>query len=122
MGLNEKYAEHPNMKSMDFIGGLGCWLAINTLFSLFLFIMFVIVFVFFYPSLPGKGWLKGLYFGIIISFIKNLPEAFDQWIVIVYPYELILAQLINTTISIIFIGIIMQIIFTKSKAIEEIHP
>lgn len=49
-----------------------------------------------FKCLPGKEWIKGLVFGLIIGIIKSVPEAFNQFMTINYPAPLIMEQLFNT--------------------------
>jgi len=86
-GANKQFEGHPSIKSFDFIGGLGNWILLTMIFGILLMIFWMFLYNLLYNSLPGKGWLKGLSFGIIIGFVKAVPEAFNQWIVINYPHH-----------------------------------
>lgn len=63
--------------------------------------------------------MKGLSFGLIIGFIKSVPEAFNQWMIINYPVPLILVQLFNTYLSIIIFGLLLGFIFYGSLTVEN---
>ncbi|MEW6574363.1 MAG: hypothetical protein AB1374_12120 [Bacillota bacterium] len=88
--INKQFEGHPSIKSFDFIGGLGNWIVLTMVFGIILMIFWIFLYNLFYNSLPGKNWIKGLFFGLIIGFIKSVPEAFNQWMVIDYPVPLIL--------------------------------
>ena len=95
MGINKQYEGHPTIKSFDFIGGLSNWILLTLLFGTFLTIVWIVLYLLFYRSIPGVRWRKGLFYGLIIGFIKAVPEAFNQWMLFVYPVPLILMQLVN---------------------------
>ncbi|MEW6042143.1 MAG: hypothetical protein AB1633_11545 [Elusimicrobiota bacterium] len=118
-GIYEQYEGHPSTKPMDYFGGLGNWLLLTMLFGIFLEIVFIILYLLLYKSIPGTGWKKGLSFGLMIGFIKAVPEAFNQWMLFAYPTILIHIQLINTLISLIIFGILLAVIFEKFKVIEK---
>ena len=118
-GINKQFEGHPSIKSFDFIGGLGNWIILTMVFGIIEMIFWIFLYNLLYNSLPGKNWVKGLSFGLIIGFIKSVPEAFNQWMVINYPVPLILVQLFNTYLSIIIFGILLGFIFYKFKIIEE---
>ena len=117
--INEQFEGHPSIKSFDFIGGLGNWIILTMVFGISLMVIWIFLYKLFYLSLPGKDWIKGLYFGIIIGFIKSVPEAFNQWMVINYPTPLILVQLFNTLVSLVIFGTLLGFFFSKFKVITN---
>ena len=117
--INKQFEGHHSIKSFDFLDGLGNWIILTMVFGIFLMIIWMFLYKLFYLSLPGKGWIKGLYFGIIIGFIKSVPEAFNQWMVIDYPTPLILVQLFNTFISLIIFGALLGFFFSKFNVITN---
>lgn len=119
MGIFEQYEGHPTMKPMEAFGGMGNWILLNALFSVFLIAIFIALYLLLYESIPGTGWKKGLSFGLMIGFIKAVPEAFNQWMLFVYPTILIQVQLINTLIGLVIFGILLAVIFEKFKVIEK---
>lgn len=117
--ISKQFEGHASIKSFDFIGGLGNWIILTMVFGIMLMVLWIFLYNLFYVSLPGKNWTKGLFFGLIIGFIKSVPEAFNQWMVINYPVPLILVQLFNTYLSLILFGILLGFFFYKFKVIEE---
>ena len=115
--INKQFEGHPSIKSFDFIGGLANWIILTMVFGIFLMIIWIFLYKMFYQCLPGKGWTKGLCFGIIIGFIKAVPEAFNQWMVIDYPVPLILVQLFNTFIGLVIFGSLLGFFFSKFNVI-----
>ena len=119
MELYGQYGDHPSIKPMSAFGGMANWLITNSLFSTVFMTAVIILFIVLYQSLPGKGWIKGLSFGFIIILIKAIPEAFNQFMLFVYPIELILIQLINSSISIPIFLIVLALFYSKFKVIES---
>lgn len=118
-GIFKAYEGHPTMKPIEEFGGQGNWVLLNLLFGLALMIFFIILYFLLYKGLPGNDWKKGVFYGIMIAAIKAVPEAFNQWMLFVYPNKLILIQLANTLVSLILFGTYMGIIFEKFHVIEE---
>lgn len=116
--LNKQFEGHPSIKSFDFLGGMTNWVLVTFLFGIFLSIVFIVLYPMLYAKLPGEGWSKGLAFGAILAFIKAVPEAFNQWMVIVYPWELIVLQLVNTVLGLLIFGTILGALFRKFKVIQ----
>jgi len=118
-GIFAQYNDHSSMKPMETFGGQANWILLTMLFGTFLIIIFIILYLILYEGLPGKGWQKGLFFGVMIAFIKAVPEAFNQWMIFEYPNILIIIQLINTLTGLVVFGIAMGIIFDRFKVIER---
>lgn len=117
-GILDQYMGLPIMKPMDAIGGEGIWLSLMMLFNLFLIFIFISLYLILYKGLPGEGWKKGLFFGVMLALITAVPEAFNQWMIFEYPNILILLQLMNTLVGLIIFGIALGIIFDKFKVIK----
>jgi len=119
--INERFEGHVSIKTFDFIGGLGNWILLTMIFGIVLMIVWIILYRFVYVSLPGNGWIKGLVFGLIIGFIKSVPEAFNQFMVINYPIPLIVVQLVNTLLGLTIFGVLLGFFYSKFKVIEEVE-
>ena len=117
-GIYKQYEGHPSTKSFDYFGGIANYLLLTAVFSIFLIVIFIILYLLLYKSIPGKNWKKGLSFGLIISLIKAVPEGFNQWMLFNYPTILIITQLINTVIGLLIFGIILAAIFEKFDVIK----
>lgn len=119
--VNKQFAGHVSIKSFDFVGGLGNWIFITMLFGILLMIFWIVLYRFCYSCLPGKNWIKGLVFGLVIGIIKSVPEAFNQWMTINYPTPLIIVQLVNTFLSLVIFGSLLGFFFAKFNVIEEVE-
>jgi hypothetical protein len=118
-GIYEKYINHPSTKSMDYFGGQGNWIFLMALSSIILITLFIVLYLLLYQSIPGKGWKKGIVFGLMIWIIKAVPEAFNQWMLFDYPAILIIIPLINGLIGMLIFGFLLSLIFDKFKVIEK---
>ncbi len=117
----KNFEGHASLKPIESFGSIGKYITITMLFSVFFVAFLIFIFLLFYINIPGKRWQKGLYFGILVALLKAVPEAFNQYMNINYPGQLILIQLLNTFIGLILFGIYLEIIFRKSKTIEIIN-
>ena len=119
-GTFKKFEGHASIKSMEYFGGLGNWLLLTFTFGFCLTAFFIILYIILYKGIPGNNWIKkGLFFGIMIAIIKAVPEAFNQWMIFVYPNILIILQLLNTIIGLILFGIYLAFFIKIFKVIEE---
>ncbi|MCD4752852.1 MAG: hypothetical protein K8R40_07270 [Anaerolineaceae bacterium] len=118
-GIFDQYSGLPSMKPMDAFGGQANWILLMMVFGTFLTIIIIILYLILYEGLPGKGWQKGLFFGVMIAFLKAVPEAFNQWMTFEYPNILIIIQLINTLVGQIIFGLSLGIIFDRFKVIYK---
>lgn len=118
--INKQFKDYHSIKTFDFIGGLSNWIIVTMLFSLLYMSFLILIFIYIFPLIPGKGWKKGVAFGLICAMVKAVPEAFNQWMIIDYPSQLILLQLINTIIGLLLFGFLLGFFFTKFKTIESL--
>jgi hypothetical protein len=117
-GLYRQYEGHPSTKPMDYFGGLGNWLLLTFLFGIFFTILIIALYLLLYDRISGIGWQKGVTFGLMVGFIKAVPEAFNQWMIFDYPTILIVVQMINTLLGLTIFGILLAVIFEKLRVIE----
>lgn len=117
MDIFQRYEGHPTMKPVQVFGGMSNWIMLNAGFSVLYIIFLIILYSSLYESIPGKSWIKGLSFGLIIGLVKAIPEAFNQFMVFNYPTELILVQLVIAILGLIIFGILLWMFFNKFKVI-----
>lgn len=118
-GIFKTYEGHPSTKPMEYFDGVGNWLMLTMLFGALLVTAFIALYLVLYQSLPGSGWRKGLFYGLMLGGVKAVPEAFNQWMIFDYPTELIVVQLVNTLLGLTIFGIVLSAVFGKFKVIEE---
>jgi len=116
--ISLQFADHPAVKPYEYFGGLDNWMRLRTIYLILMLSLMIKVFLMFYTNLPGKGWQKGIYFGLILSIIKVIPDAFDTWTLIVYPNELIILQLINGSIGYVFFGLMISFLYHRFNVIQ----
>jgi hypothetical protein len=118
MDIFQKYEGHPTMKTMEAFGGMSNWIFMNAGFSVLYIVLLIILYVRLYECIPGKDWVKGISYGIIIGLVKALPEAFNQFMVFNYPTELIVVQLAIALLGLIIFGILLSVTFYKFSVIR----
>lgn len=119
MNISKQFENHPTMKPFDFIGGMVNWIIANSVFGIILTLVFIFIFIVLYRSIPGKGWVKGLFYGFMLCITKAIPEAFNQWMLFIYPEEMILMQLVITIISLFLFSLILAFMIDKFKVFNK---
>ena len=118
-GISAEFSNHPSVKRYEYFGGLDNWMRLRTVYLILMLSIMIKIFLMFYTNLPGSNyWKKGVSFGIFLSIIKSIPDAFSTWTLIVYPSELIILQLVNGVIGYIFFGVMVSTIFHYSSVIK----
>ena len=117
-GIFTRYSDYSFLKPAAFFGGMDNWFLITTLFNIIIIIVFIALYLLFYKSIPGAGWIKGLFFGIIFGFVRTVPEAFNQWMLFKYSGILILAQMIIAFLGMVIFGIVLALVFQLTSVIE----
>lgn len=120
-GVFAQYEGHPSTKPMEAFGGLGNWLALTMVFGIVLVTVFIILYLTLFEALPGRGWQKGLFYGLMLGVIKAVPEAFNQWMLFEYPTILIVLQLINTLVGLAIFGVVLAAIFERAGVIRRME-
>ena len=105
------------MKGIEDFGGLGAYIGLNSGFGVYFVALFLFLFVVVHPVLPGNWLVGGAVFALAVIAVKTIPEAFNQFMLFRYPMRLITVQLVNSTISMLFLGILTSFVFTKSGAV-----
>ena len=118
-GISDQFSQSPSVKPYEYFGGLDNWMQIRTIYNVVLLAILIKIFLMFYEKLPGTGWSKGVWFGLIVSTIKVLPEAFNKWTLIVYPEQLIVLQLVNGTLGLVIFGVLISTVFVKMGVIKS---
>jgi len=117
--ISLQFSENPGVKPYDYFGSLDNWMQIRTIYNVIFLAVLIKVFLMFYENIPGSGWKKGVYFGLIITLIKAVPEAFNQWTLIVYPEELIILQLVNGALGLVIFGVLIATTYDKFLMVNE---
>ena len=117
-GITGLFENSPSVRSYEYFGGVDNWMLIRTIYNVLILAILIKIFLMFYEKIPGSGWIKGVWFGFIISMIKVFPEAFNKWTLIVYPDELIILQFVNGLLGLVIFGILLSTVFTKMGVIK----
>ncbi|MBN2085810.1 MAG: hypothetical protein JW748_11360 [Anaerolineales bacterium] len=117
-GIYERMAGHPGIKPWQEFGTIANFVLLNIAAGVFLNILYVILFSIMRGQLPNSWLAAGLIFGMLVILVKAAPEGWNQYLNINYPAELILAQLINSSIGIIATGIVLSLAWTRWPVIR----
>ena len=75
-------------------------------------VMFALIYAVIQQSIPGqKSWQKGLFFGAILLVVNMLPMAFNTWMQIAQPNQLILVEAVNRSIGLMLQAVIIAGIY-----------
>lgn len=110
--------DHPGIKPWQEFGTITNFVTLNMLAGIIISFLYVIVFSLVRDRLPNS-WLKaGIIFGFLVIMLKAAPEAWNQYLNINYPIQLILTQLVNSSIGILATGIILSLAWMRWPAIR----
>jgi len=87
------------MIAVDFIEGL----------------LFGLVFSCIYNGIPGKGWKKGLNYGLILFFVGTVPGMLMTYISMAVPDTIVASWVIGGFISLVIAGLAMALVHDKLK-------
>jgi len=116
--ISLQFADHPTVKPYEYFGGLDNWMQMRTVYLVIMLAILIKIYLMFYTNIPGTGWQKGMWFGLILGIIKVIPNAFNTWTLIVYPNELILIQMVNGVIGFIIFGVIVSTTYDYFNVIK----
>ncbi|MEA2075277.1 MAG: hypothetical protein U9O85_06040 [Euryarchaeota archaeon] len=75
----------------------------------------VAVYVIIYNGIPGFGWKKGLYYGLIVGLFRVVMMSFSSIVMYNIPLKLVITSLITGYIEIAILCIILAVIYEKLK-------
>ena len=117
--ISIEFSNHPSVKPYEYFGGIDNWMRLRTVYLVLMLAIMIKVFLMFYTNLPGSNyWKKGISFGLFLSIVKSIPEAFSTWTLIVYPNELIILQLVNGIIGYVFFGVMISVLYHYFSVIK----
>lgn len=103
-------------KPMDLFGGLGNWLLLMLLGGLVSTIFLAVLYSHTEKGIAIKSvWKKGLFFGILLWLVSEVPSSYYFWLMYTYPNTLIIIETINGLIGRIVAGIVMAVVYEKLK-------
>jgi hypothetical protein len=101
---------------MDTFGGLGNWMLLMLIGSLFSTVFLAILY-----SYTEKGigiqsiWKKGLFFGFLLWLASKLPTSYYTWLMYTYPDVLNVIETINGLIGGIVAGVVLAFLYERIK-------
>lgn len=100
--LYKKYEDHPAMKKVD---SQGKWMLNMFIFTLLEVLFAGLIFFMAASALPGLGWFKGLYFGLLLAGVRVYPRFVTMFMLTSYPNSLLAVEFVNGIIGSIIIGL-----------------
>lgn len=103
-------------KPMEMFGGVGPWLGLMLLGSLFSMVFLAAIY-----SYTEKGfgqipaWRKGLYYGVLIWVAMKIPTSYYTWLMYAYPDILNLIETVNGLIGGLAGGITLAVLYEKMR-------
>jgi hypothetical protein len=87
----------------------------GVIFDLINGFILVAVYMTIYNGIPGFGWKKGLYYGLIVGFFRVVMMSFSTIVMYNIPLRLVITSLITGYIEIVTLCIILAVIYEKLK-------
>jgi len=100
--IYDKYKDEPVMKKVD---SPGKWMLSMFIFGLFEVLFAGLIFYIAANVLPGSGWLKGLYFGLLLSGVRVYSRFVNMYLLTSYPNSLHIIEFVNGVIGSIVMGL-----------------
>lgn len=113
--LYAKYAAQLCSKPVESFGGLAPWLGVMMLGGLAAWLILSAIYSILYKSIPGKGWRKGLSYGLMLFLISDVTVAFNSWLLHSYPEVILFVELGNAFVGTVVGGIVLALVYEKLK-------
>ena len=86
--------------------------------------MLAIIYAVIHPSLPGRGWKKGISYGVLVWGLRVVMGAFSTYMVTNTPPTLIAVTVVTGLIEVLILCIVIAAIYRAGKrnAQLEEHP
>jgi len=78
-------------------------------------IIYGLVFTMLYDGLPGKGWMRGLNYGLILWFVGTIPGMLMTYSTMAVPDTLVASWLFGGLISLAIAGSAIAVVYDKMK-------
>jgi hypothetical protein len=78
-------------------------------------IIYAMVFTVLYNSIPGKGWKKGLNYGIILWLVGTVPGMMLTYLTMAVPDMIVASWTFGGLISLVIAGSAMALVHDKIK-------
>ncbi len=112
-GVYESFGDLPYAKPVE---SISAYLTQMFTGGAVLTVLIALVYAVIQSGLPGqKRWQKGLIFGLMLLIVNMLPIAFNTWMQIAQPVELILIEIVNRTISLLVQALVIAIVYGQPR-------
>ncbi|MCS4541620.1 MAG: hypothetical protein HY929_04770 [Euryarchaeota archaeon] len=78
-------------------------------------ILYGLIFSVLYNGIPGKGWKRGLNFGLILWLVATVPGMSMTYLTMAVPNTIVLSWTIGGLISLVIAGPVITVVYEKIK-------
>lgn len=78
-------------------------------------IIYAVVFTLLFDSIPGKGWKKGLNYGLILWVVATIPGMLMTYFTMTVPDSIVASWVIGDLITLAIAGITISTVYNKIK-------
>jgi len=72
-------------------------------------LLFAFVYSFIKPVLPGAVFANGIFFGLILIAVSQIPDISTRWVLTTYPNQLLFVDIINGIAGSLIIGLTLAL-------------
>jgi hypothetical protein len=87
----------------------------GVIFDLINGFILVAVYMTIYNGIPGLGWKKGLYYGLIVGLFRVVMMSFSSIVMYNIPLILVIIGIVTGYIEIVLLCIILAVIYEKLR-------
>jgi hypothetical protein len=91
--------------------GIEAKIAIGFIFELINGFMLVVIYAVIHPSLPGRGWKKGISYGLLVWGLRVVMWAFSTYMMTDMPPISIAITVVTGLIEVLILGVVIAAIY-----------
>jgi hypothetical protein len=91
--------------------GIEAKMKFGLIFELINGFMLAVIYAVIYPSLPGRGWKKGISYGLLVWGLRVVMGAFSTYMMTDMPPILIAITVVTGLIEVMVLGIVIAAIY-----------
>lgn len=103
------YAPYTNLSIWKVPPNIG----MGVVFDLINGFILVVVYDLIFNEIPGKGWRKGLNYGIIVGLFRNVMPAFSTIVMYMVPLDVVLMGLVVGYLEIVILCTVLSVLYER---------
>ena len=96
--------------------GIEAKIALGLVFELVNGFMLTLIYAIIQPGLPGRGWRKGISYGLIVWGLRVVMWAFSTYMMTSMPPILILITVVTGLVEVLILGVIIAAIYAEPRS------